>query len=182
MKKSAFTLIELLVVIVIIGILATISVAQFNNYAVRARDATRTAQFSQIQKHIITHTIANGSFPSIAYEGGVSEPGSGGWYFIIGSRQDSIEGLHLTDSVGVLSAPNGLPEIGISFYIYRANSETTCAVNSRQFVVITWFEDATALNKFSLATPDSNGMKCRAGLYKYNKNSIVRVFHEGDYQ
>jgi prepilin-type N-terminal cleavage/methylation domain-containing protein len=42
-KKSAFTLIELLVVIVIIGILATISVAQFNNYQERARLAKAQA-------------------------------------------------------------------------------------------------------------------------------------------
>lgn len=32
MKKKAFTLIELLVVIVIVGILTTIGVAQFNDY------------------------------------------------------------------------------------------------------------------------------------------------------
>jgi prepilin-type N-terminal cleavage/methylation domain-containing protein len=38
-KKSAFTLIELLVVIVIIGILATIGTAQFNDYQERARFA-----------------------------------------------------------------------------------------------------------------------------------------------
>ena len=38
-KQKAFTLIELLVVIVIIGILATISVATFNGYQQRAREA-----------------------------------------------------------------------------------------------------------------------------------------------
>jgi prepilin-type N-terminal cleavage/methylation domain-containing protein len=41
MKKRAFTLIELLVVIVIIGILATIGIAQFNQYFARARDVER---------------------------------------------------------------------------------------------------------------------------------------------
>lgn len=39
MKKQAFTLIELLVVIVIIGILASIGVSQFNDYPERARTA-----------------------------------------------------------------------------------------------------------------------------------------------
>jgi prepilin-type N-terminal cleavage/methylation domain-containing protein len=50
MKKSAFTLIELLVVIVIIGILATISVAQFNTYAAKARDAKRIQIVTTIAK------------------------------------------------------------------------------------------------------------------------------------
>ncbi len=41
MQKQGFTLIELLVVIVIIGILATISVATFSGYFKKARDAER---------------------------------------------------------------------------------------------------------------------------------------------
>jgi prepilin-type N-terminal cleavage/methylation domain-containing protein len=50
MKKSAFTLIELLVVIVIIGVLATISVAQFNDYVEKARRAKALAFSSQVIK------------------------------------------------------------------------------------------------------------------------------------
>jgi len=42
-KQKGFTLIELLVVIVIIGILATISVATFSGYFAKARDAERQA-------------------------------------------------------------------------------------------------------------------------------------------
>lgn len=41
MKLKGFTLIELLVVIVIIGILATISVATFSGYFAKARDTER---------------------------------------------------------------------------------------------------------------------------------------------
>lgn len=41
--KKGFTLIELLVTIVIIGILATISVTTFQNFAVKARDAKKQA-------------------------------------------------------------------------------------------------------------------------------------------
>jgi len=41
MKQKGFTLIELLVVIVIIGILATISVATFSGYFGKARDSER---------------------------------------------------------------------------------------------------------------------------------------------
>jgi len=43
MKLKGFTLIELLVVIVIIGILATISVATFSGYFAQARDTERQA-------------------------------------------------------------------------------------------------------------------------------------------
>jgi prepilin-type N-terminal cleavage/methylation domain-containing protein len=49
-KKSAFTLIELLVVIVIIGILATIGVAQFNEYQEKARMAKAQAFASQAKR------------------------------------------------------------------------------------------------------------------------------------
>jgi prepilin-type N-terminal cleavage/methylation domain-containing protein len=49
-KKTAFTLIELLVVIVIIGILATIGVAQFNGYQEKARFAKAQAFAAQTEK------------------------------------------------------------------------------------------------------------------------------------
>lgn len=52
MKKSAFTLIELLVVIVIIGILATIGIASFNEYQEKARLAKAQAFAAQLEKKI----------------------------------------------------------------------------------------------------------------------------------
>jgi prepilin-type N-terminal cleavage/methylation domain-containing protein len=52
MKKNAFTLIEILVVIVIIGILATIGVAQFNDYQEKARFARAQAFATQLEKKI----------------------------------------------------------------------------------------------------------------------------------
>lgn len=55
-KKSAFTLIELLVVIVIIGILATIGVAQYNAYQGKARDARRQSNLSTIAKLLTIYT------------------------------------------------------------------------------------------------------------------------------
>ncbi len=47
-NKKGFTLIELLVVIVIIGILATISVATFSGYFKKARDAERQSNVSSV--------------------------------------------------------------------------------------------------------------------------------------
>ena len=51
-QKTGFTLIELLVVIVIIGILATISVATFGGYQARAKDATVLAEVSSTKTQI----------------------------------------------------------------------------------------------------------------------------------
>ena len=56
-RVRAFTLIELLVVIVIIGILATISVAQFNSYQERAREAFAQAEMQELQKSLILARI-----------------------------------------------------------------------------------------------------------------------------
>ena len=63
-KKNGFTLIELLVVIVIIGILATIGVAQFNTYQEKARQAKSIAFASQIDHVLMAETSATGyGFP-----------------------------------------------------------------------------------------------------------------------
>jgi prepilin-type N-terminal cleavage/methylation domain-containing protein len=53
----AFTLIELLIVIVIIGVLATISVAQFNDYQTKARDAKKIVHINQLQKALQLYNI-----------------------------------------------------------------------------------------------------------------------------
>ncbi|PID70849.1 hypothetical protein CSB37_00325 [bacterium DOLZORAL124_38_8] len=55
MTKKGFTLIELLVVIVIIGILATIGVAQFSSYFAKARDAKRKTFVAQAQQLIMAN-------------------------------------------------------------------------------------------------------------------------------
>jgi prepilin-type N-terminal cleavage/methylation domain-containing protein len=59
MKKSAFTLIELLVVIVIIGILSTIGVAQFNTYQEKARFDKALAFAAQAEKILLANVTAN---------------------------------------------------------------------------------------------------------------------------
>lgn len=56
MKKSAFTLIELLVVIVIIGILATIGVAQFHTYNEKARLA-KAKHFDHLVERTLLYNV-----------------------------------------------------------------------------------------------------------------------------
>lgn len=59
-QQSAFTLIELLVVIVIVGILATVSVVQFNSYQDKARRAVLAAQISQEKKVYLAECVSQG--------------------------------------------------------------------------------------------------------------------------
>jgi prepilin-type N-terminal cleavage/methylation domain-containing protein len=59
MKKNAFTLIELLVVIVIIGILASIGVSQFNKYQEKARIAKAQAFAAQVNKKALMDHVTD---------------------------------------------------------------------------------------------------------------------------
>ena len=66
MTQKGFTLIELLVVIVIIGILATISVATFSGYFAKARDTERvtfvTSARTAVQAESITQATTDFTF------------------------------------------------------------------------------------------------------------------------
>ncbi|MFZ5366302.1 MAG: type II secretion system protein [Patescibacteria group bacterium] len=66
MKKSGFTLIELLVVISIIGILATLLMANVAGVRERARDAQRKSDINQIQKalEMYKNSLATPAYPT----------------------------------------------------------------------------------------------------------------------
>lgn len=61
---SGFTLIELLVSIAIIGILATLALANFNAARQRGRDAQRKADLRNVQTALRTYYNDNGSYPT----------------------------------------------------------------------------------------------------------------------
>ena len=65
-NKKGFTLIELLVVIVIIGILATISVATFGGYFKKARDSERQ---SAVQNIATIMKVINATNETVDYHG-----------------------------------------------------------------------------------------------------------------
>lgn len=61
---AGFTLIELLVVISIIGILATLVVANLNAARVRARDAERKSDLKNIETALRLYFNDNGTYPA----------------------------------------------------------------------------------------------------------------------
>lgn len=63
MKKNGFTLIEMLIVIVIMGILTTITVAQFISAQRKARDVQRKGDVSALSKALEMYYNDYGEFP-----------------------------------------------------------------------------------------------------------------------
>jgi type II secretion system protein G len=61
--KKGFTLIELLIVIAIIGVLATLLMANFIGVRQRARDAQRKSDIRQIQAALEIYRSDNGGYP-----------------------------------------------------------------------------------------------------------------------
>lgn len=64
-KKAGFTLIELLVVISIIGLLSSVVLASLNSARIKARDATRKAQFTQLVTALELYYDTYGRYPPL---------------------------------------------------------------------------------------------------------------------
>ncbi len=64
MNKKGFTLIELLVVISLIGVLATLVIANMNSARERARDASRKSDLRNIQTALRLYYNDKGSYPN----------------------------------------------------------------------------------------------------------------------
>ena len=63
-KEKGFTLVELLIVISIIGVLATLLMANFIGIRQRARDAQRKADLRQIQSALEIYRSDQGAYPT----------------------------------------------------------------------------------------------------------------------
>lgn len=66
MRKNGFTLIELLVVVAIIGILASLIMANLVGIRQRARDAQRKSDLRQVQSAAELYRSDTGSYPTTA--------------------------------------------------------------------------------------------------------------------
>lgn len=62
--KRGFTLIELLVVIAIIGVLSSVALASLNAARIKARDASRIAQLTQIRSALELYYLDHGYYPA----------------------------------------------------------------------------------------------------------------------
>lgn len=102
-KQKGFTLIELLVVIVIIGILATISVATFSGYFAKARDSERQSNIRNTATLLKTARAVDsiGTFllseaevnSTLSTEGGFELPDGTApreYYYVVGAATDEF--------------------------------------------------------------------------------------------
>ncbi len=85
MKQKGFTLIELLVVISIIGLLSSVVMASLNTARIKARDALRRSEMTQLQLALETYYVDNGSYPlgpagGVYNELGCGSTGNANWY------------------------------------------------------------------------------------------------------
>ncbi|MFA5927035.1 MAG: type II secretion system protein [Patescibacteria group bacterium] len=64
MRTRAFTLIELLIVVAIIGILATVSLANLSNARSKARDSKRIANIKQTSTALALYYDSNNQYPA----------------------------------------------------------------------------------------------------------------------
>ena len=78
-----FTLIELLVVVLIIGILASIAVPQYQKAVDKAEMAGVLATFSSIRQSMERYRLANGAWPTSLDELDITIPKSK-WIFVLG--------------------------------------------------------------------------------------------------
>lgn len=65
LKNKGFTLIELLVVMAIIGLLAAVGLASFKSSQIKARDAQRKSDLSQMQRALEAYFNDKGEYPEV---------------------------------------------------------------------------------------------------------------------
>ncbi|MFN3188370.1 MAG: type IV pilin protein [Candidatus Paceibacteria bacterium] len=107
-RKSGFSLMELLVVVAIIGILAMIVYANFNNARATARDEARKVALKEMQLAIELYKAQEGRYPVAGCGAGTSFTATGCYPYIVGLTPDYISELPRD--------PSGNP------YRYRTNT------------------------------------------------------------
>jgi prepilin-type N-terminal cleavage/methylation domain-containing protein len=161
-NKKGFTLIELLVVIVIIGILATISVATFGGYFKKARDSERQSAVQNIATIVKVRNATDESVNYGAFDNNAD-----------GDKSDADEVIDDRDALDAALAGQGYstPDSKNQYCYYYGfltdspNDEFFVAVGSEE-------NEGSASSEFIAGTPD--GITAgSAGTYAANTTTDI---------
>jgi prepilin-type N-terminal cleavage/methylation domain-containing protein len=165
--SSGFTLIELLVVIAIIGLLAAIILVSLGNTRVKARDARRLSDLSEMSKALELYYTSNNAYPNTnagsatdgAHTDQTGVPGHPGWYTLIALATNNFMPSVPLDPTNVDQGPWPWEGGGVG-----VNTIYTYASNGQHYVLCAWMEDQS--NPYTLQKKDiTDSFNTSAQLY-----------------
>ena len=146
-EKSGFTLVELMVVVAIIGILAAVVYANFNDARAQSRDKARMVALKEAQLALEFYKAQYGQYPAQGCGGANTFAGPGSATAGFAQCDDYMQGL-VPDFLPELPRdPNRENEAGVGFYYQTNASRTAYKLMSYQAVeqiLITGYGDELA--------------------------------------
>jgi len=129
-NKNGFTLIELLVVIAIIGLISTLAIYSINLARLKARDAKRLADMTQIQKALDLYYDKNGTYPEEVSAGN-------GWEYSYEDNGDFIGALITGGFMGKVPVDpiNNTTAQYYAYYHYSADELNYCPGKGPYYVL-----------------------------------------------
>jgi type II secretion system protein G len=158
-KNSGFTIVELLIVIVVLGILASITVAAYGGIAQRARDGQRYSDVKTIAKALELYYTDNGSYPAppddmpCANEHDTARSGCPNWTWLIGKLSAYVAKLPI-DPKNTLGSWNS-PSQHTYYYVALPNNSSfpaSCASSSQtyqEYYLSYWTENEPIKNELN---------------------------------
>lgn len=147
--KSGFTIVELLIVIVVIGILAAITVATFNNVQQRARDSQRESDIAAIVKALELHYTDKGFYPNATTFTPGSTTLNAAWSTTADASWANLEAALQPYLSKLPRDPISTPGLDIRYnvaygYQYFGNQSSYCGVAPGQAYVLNYRFEAKA--------------------------------------
>lgn len=182
-RRAGFTIVELIIAIVVIGILATIVIVNYNAVQAKGRDTQRMSQLASIADAITSYRLKYGDqLTSTTCAGGYNATGSG-WFNYIGTSYTKDILSCLTDK-GYLDKtfvdPFGCGTTGGSSapgYTCKrtgyAYMKSTCTVGTQTVTVLMARLEASG----NVADLQGSNAVCSSSSYStsYGMNYMVRV-------